>query len=107
MNYLEKPIRQRQMWIDEKNPRCVIALLNQLNQSGVSNGGLARTTPTDCNAVSIGVTFHGTRMRIAPENITPGLPLVNICATDGGLPSDAGPGGSDAGPPDAGVLDAP
>ncbi len=60
-----------------------------------------------CNAVSIGVTFRGTRMRIAPENITPGLPLVNICATDGGLPRDAGPSATDAGPVDAGVIDAP
>lgn len=61
-----------------------------------------------CNAVSIGVTFYGTRMRIAA--VTPGLPLANICSIDGGIPdggsmsTDAGP--PDAGPPDAGPLDA-
>lgn len=58
-----------------------------------------------CNAVSIGVTFYGTRVRVARGSITPGLPLVNICAIDAGVPRDAGPGGTDAGPPDAGVPD--
>lgn len=65
-----------------------------------------------CDAVSIGVTFLGSRARIAAT--TPGLPLVNVCAgsgTDAGVMSDAGmmssdagvDAGVDAGEPDAGV----
>src|SRR5512134_2605061 len=33
MNYLEDPICQGQMWIDEENPRRVITPLNQLDES--------------------------------------------------------------------------
>jgi hypothetical protein len=69
-----------------------------------------------CNAISLGVTFTGTRLRIA--GVTPGLPLSNICLdTDAGVPDDAGPtdagdgggpidAGVDAGEPDAGEPDA-
>jgi hypothetical protein len=58
---------------------------------------------TDCDAVSIGVTFLGSRVTLVTP--TPGLPLVDLCslAPDGGLPD--GGAGSDAGMPDAGMPD--
>jgi hypothetical protein len=62
-----------------------------------------------CNAVSIGVTFQATRIRVA--DVTPGIPLASMCATmtDAGVDPDAGldAGMPDAGPPDAGPPDAP
>lgn len=55
-----------------------------------------------CNAVSVGVTFTGTRLRVVPDGLTPGLPLVDLCALDGGV-GDGG-AGSDAGATDAGDV---
>ncbi len=72
----------------------------------------------DCDALSLGVTFHGSRMRIG--GLTAGAPVLNQCLNDAGVlfqdagtatdafvepdaftpPVDAGP--PDAGPPDAG-----
>lgn len=56
--------------------------------------------PSPCDAISIGVTFRGTRARLASP--TPGLPLGDVCmtTTDAGVPDG---GGVDAGEPDAGV----
>jgi hypothetical protein len=48
--------------------------------------------PTDlpCDALSLGVTFVGTRFRIA--GLTEGAPLLNQCEGDAGVPHDAGAG---------------
>lgn len=51
----------------------------------------------NCDAVSIGVTFLGTRANLVTT--TPGLPLANICEETGG---DVGTMDLDAGTPDAG-----
>jgi hypothetical protein len=72
-----------------------------------------------CNAISLGVTFTGTRVRVA--GLTAGLGLSSGCAdTDAGVADagvadagaiDAGPSDADstldAGTPDAGSVDAP
>lgn len=61
----------------------------------------------DCDAISLGVGFTGTRMRVA--GVATGLPLADLCAAggDAGVPDDAGPGSSDGGvEDDAGTLDA-
>jgi len=50
----------------------------------------------DCDAVSIGVTFVGTRAVIA--GVTPGLPLSDLCAVgDAGVPDAGSDAGVDAG----------
>lgn len=65
-------------------------------RSTVGSGGPG----VECNAISIGVGFTGTRMRVA--GTASGPALADLCTTplaDGGVP-DAG--AADAGPPDAG-----
>lgn len=60
--------------------------------------------PTDleCEALSLGVTFVGTRFRIA--GLTDGAPVVSQCEGDAGMPmADAATPASDAGARDAGV----
>jgi hypothetical protein len=54
-------------------------------------------TDLDCDALSLGVTFVGTRFRVA--GLTEGADVVSQCLTDAGVTADAGSSGSS----DAGV----
>lgn len=88
-------------------------------QGQLDNIADVRATPgsggegVECNAISVGVGFTGTRVRYG--GLQPGPFVVNVCelGPDGGMPdggTDAGPrtdGGTvDAGPVDAGPADA-
>lgn len=87
-----------------------------LNNTLIRDGDVRSTPPMpgdpvlDCDALSIGVSFTGFRMRIA--GITPGLVISDQCASEAGVPDgstamdagiDAGDDGGSDGGEDAGM----
>ncbi|MFK7991504.1 MAG: hypothetical protein AB8I08_36140, partial [Sandaracinaceae bacterium] len=90
-----------------------IGVCSDSSEYGILQGQLeniadVRATPgsggegVDCNAISVGVGFTGTRVQYG--GLQPGPSVVNVCegGRDGGVPD----GGSDAGAADAGPQDA-